>query len=322
MPSSLLRSLFTTPGPAAAVSVVPGRVTAVQVETGRRGASVCGHARAALPAEAVTPVVHGPNLANPAAVTDALDDVLGRLPRRPRRVALLLPDGAAKVSIVRFAQVPARAAELDQMIRWQVRKTVPFSMDAAQTDWSRGRLTADGEQEFVVVLAHRAVVEEYERACTAAGTHAGLVEPLSFGLLGAALARGAGDGGEDWLLVHIGAGASTLAVVRGRHPLLFRTVPANGDALGDLVHQTAMYYEDRLGGSGFSRALVAGDATTSDGASAIERVVSDRLGVTVEPMAGRIAPLVSERTTPDPAALDALAAPLGVLLPESGAPGA
>lgn len=317
-----MRSLFTTPGPAAAVSVVPGRVTAVQVETGRRGASVCGHARAALPPDAVTPAVHGPNLASPAQVKDALDDVLGRLPRRPRRVALLLPDGAAKVSVVRFANVPARPAELDEMIRWQVSRTVPFSVDEAQTDWMRGRLAADGEQEFVVVLAHRAVVEEYERVCTAAGTHAGLVEPLSFGLLGAALARGAGDGGEDWLLVHVGAGASTLAVVRGRHPLLFRTVPANRDALGDLVHRTAMYYEDRLGGSGFSRALVAGDAMTPDGVSAIERVVSDRLGVPVEPIAGRIAPLVPERTTPDPAALDELAAPLGVLLPESGAPGA
>ena len=317
-----MRSLFTTPGPAAAVSVVPGRVTAVQVETGRRGASVCGHARAALPPDAVTPAVHGPNLASPAQVKDALDDVLGRLPRRPRRVALLLPDGAAKVSVVRFANVPARPAELDEMIRWQVSRTVPFSVDEAQTDWMRGRLAADGEQEFVVVLAHRAVVAEYERVCTAAGTHAGLVEPLSFGLLGAALACGAADGGEDWLLVHVGAGASTLAVVRGRHPLLFRTVPANGDALGDLVHRTAMYYEDRLGGSGFSRALVAGDAMTPDGVSAIERVVSDRLGVPVEPIAGRIAPLVQERTTPDPAALDELAAPLGVLLPESGAPGA
>ena len=139
------------------------------MESGRQGPMVRGHARAVLPEGVVTPAVHGPNLADAPAVARALEGVLAELPRRPRRVALLLPDGAAKVSMVRFANVPARAADLDRMIRWQVRRTVPFSVDEAQMDWTPGRLTAGGEQEFVVVLAHRAVVEDYERVCAAAG---------------------------------------------------------------------------------------------------------------------------------------------------------
>ena len=317
MPRSLLRSLFTTPGPAAAVSIAPTHVTAVQVETRRGETLVCGHARAVLPAGVVTPAVQGANLADPLAVTAAVDDALGGLPQRPRRIALLLPDDAAKVSLVRFAKVPARAAELDEMIRWQVRKTVPFDVGDAQMAFGRGRLTADGDQEFVVVLAHGTVVEEYEQACAAAGAHAGLVEPSSFGLLNTALARGAGDGGVDWLLVRTGFGSATLAIVRGRHPLLFRTVATDGEALGDLVHQTAMYHEDRLGGSSLLHVLVAGDAMTSDGAGTTRRAISDRLAATVEPIAERVAPLVSERAGVKPAALDELAAPLGVLLPES-----
>ncbi len=314
----MLRSLLTTPGPSVAVSIEPEQVIAVQVESRRQEVTVRSHARAVLPAGAVTPTLQGPNLADPPAVAEAVDDVLGQLPRRPRRVALLLPDGAAKVSMVRFTTVPARAADLEGMIRWQVRKTVPFNVEEAQVDWSRGRLTAAGEQEFVVVLARRAVVEEYEQVCTAAGTHAGLVDLLGFSLLDAALARGVGDGGADWLLVHIGTGSSTLAVVRGRHPLLFRTVTTDGEALGDLVHQTAMYYEDRLGGNGFSCALVAGGGATPDGAAAIRRVIENRLAVAVEPMAARIAPLVPEPDGLDLAALDGLAAPVGVLLRESG----
>ncbi len=317
MPRSLLRSLFTTPGPAVAVSVAPGHVTAVQTRTHRGETMVCGHARAALPAGAVTPAVQGANLADPPAVAAAIDDVLGRLPRRPRRIALLLPDDAAKVSMTRFARVPAREAELHEMIRWQVRKTVPFRVEDAQLDYARGRLTADGEQEFVVVLAQRAVVEEYEQACAAARAHAGRVEPLSFSLLYTALARGAGEGGTDWLLVRMGSGSATLAVVRGRHPLLFRTVATDGEALGDLVHQTAMYYEDRLGGRGLSCALVAGD--TADGVRAIEGIVSNRLGITVEPIAERVAALVWEQADLQADALDELAAPLGVLLPGSAA---
>ena len=319
---SPLRWLFTTPGPAVAVSIVPERVTAVQVESGRQGAVVRGHGRAPLPEGAVRPAVRDSNLADAAVVADAVDDALGQLPRRPRRVALLLPDGAARVSMVRFANVPARAADLDAMIRWQIRRTVPFGVDEAQLDWSPGRRTAGGEQEFVVVVAQRTVIEEYEQACTAAGVHAGLVDLLGFGLIDAALAGGAGDDGADWLLVHTGAGSISLAVVRGRHPLLFRTVAAHGQAPGAFVHQTAMYYEDRLGGAGLARALIAGAGDAPDGAGAVRRSVEDRLAVAVEPVAGRLAPLVSETDGPDPALLDGLAAPVGVLLRDPGAAGA
>ena len=323
MPSArrLLRSLFTTPGPAVAVSIVPGLVTAVQIESGRKGPTVRGHARLPLPEGAVTPAVQAANLADAPAVAAALDGVLDQLPRRPRRIALLLPDGVARVSMVRFASVPSRATDLDAMIRWQVRKAVPFDVDEAQLDWAPGRATDGGEQEFVVVLAHRAVVEEYERVCTAAGVHAGLVDLASFSLIDAALADGVRDVGADWLLVHVGGGSATLAVVRGRHPLLFRTV-ADGQPLGDLVHQTAMYYEDRLGGGGFSHALIAGNGGAPDSVEAVRRVVEDRLAIAVEPIAQRLAPLLPDRDGLDPDALDGLAAPLGMLLRQSAAAGA
>ena len=311
--------MLATPGPSVAVSIVPGQVTAVQVEAGSRGGGLRGHARAALPEGAVTPAVRDLNLPDAPAVAGAVDDVLDQLPRRPRRVALLMPDAAAKVSMVRFANVPARTADLDGMIRWQVRRTVPFSVDEAQVDWSRGRLTPGGEQEFVVVLARRAVVEEYERVCTAGGTHPGVVDLSSFSLIDAALACGAGDGGLDWLLVHVGAGSSTLAVMRGRHPLLFRTVAADVRSLGDFVHQAAMFYEDRLGGAGISRALVAGCGAAPDGMGASRQAIEDRLAIGVEPISGYLAPLVAERGGLEPAVLDDLAASIGVLLRESAA---
>ena len=316
MRSNLLRSLLTTPGPAVAVSIAPEQVAAVHVESGRKGPLVRGHARLPLPAGAVTPAVRGANLADPPAVAEAVDGVLERLPRRPRRIALLLPDAAAKVSRVRFASVPARAADLDPMLRWQVRKTVPFDVDEAQMGWIPGRTTAGGEQEFVAVLAHRAVVEEYEQACTAAGAHAGLVDLLSFSLIDAAVAYGEADATADWLLVHVGGGSTTLAVVRDRHPLLFRTV-ADGQPLGDLVHQTAMYYEDKLAGDGLSHALIAGNDGTPQGVEDIRRMIEDRLSIAVEPIAKRLARLLPEQDGLDAAALDGLAAPLGLLLRKS-----
>ena len=59
-----------------------------------------------------------------------------------------VPDVVAKVSILKFAQVPPRAQDLDQLIRWQLKKTTPFSPDEAQLACQAGIRTPDG-QEFL-----------------------------------------------------------------------------------------------------------------------------------------------------------------------------
>jgi hypothetical protein len=46
--------------------------------------------------------------------------------------------------------------------------------------------------------------------------------------------------------------------------VFFRHRGADGEAhLGELVHQTAMYYQDRLGGGGFGRVMVGGSTPES-----------------------------------------------------------
>ena len=47
--------------------------------------------------------------------------------------------------------------------------------------------------------------------------------------------------------------------------MFFRSRGAEGEGtLADLVHQTAMYYEDRLSGAGFSRVMLCGASTVAD----------------------------------------------------------
>ncbi len=89
----------------------------------------------------------------------------------------------------------------------------------------------------------------------------GVVDLASFNLMNTVLAATAPSRHGDWLLVHVGADYATLAVVRGADLVFFRNRGAAGPAeLADLVHQTAMYHEDRLGGGGFSRVVMAGAA--------------------------------------------------------------
>jgi len=324
---SPLRALLAAPPPTVAVEIASRRVTGVAVSRGSQGFGITAHATESLPEGAVVPSLTGTNIADRAVVAGALGRMFDRMGARARRVALVVPDVVAKVSLLKFEQVPGRAADLDQLVRWQVRKAAPFRLEDAQVAYSPGATAADGGREFVVAVARRDTLQGYEQVCAAAGAHAGLVDLASFNLINAIIASAHGLRKEgsplgDWLLVHVTPEYSTLAIVRGDDLIFFRNRPTAGEGdLADLVHQTAMYYEDRLGGAGFSRVILAGAAAGGTLPPAeverIRRELEERLGGRVEAIDPRGAASLTDRISATPDLLDALAAPVGLVLREA-----
>jgi hypothetical protein len=146
--------------------------------------------------------------------------------------------------------------------------------------------------------------------------HAGLIDLASFSQANAILA---GDGiAGDWLLVHVAADYVTLAVVRDGDLVFFRNRSAAGEAeLADLVHQTAMYHEDRLGGGGFTRVVLAGAAVLgAENMERLARIVEERIANRVELLDFRAAASLRDRIGAGPELLDALAPAVGILLRE------
>ena len=311
------RRLFSAHVPAASIEIAADRVTGITLGRGRGRQHVTAVVTEALPDGALTPTANAPNVADAAAVSAAVRRVLKQLPGSPTRVALVVPDSAAKVSLRTFEQIPARAADLDQLVRWQARKTAPFRIEDAQVAYSPGLPTEGGGREFIVSLMRRDVVEEYEAVCASAGGQAGVVDLASFSLVNAVLAGGA-TGDMDWLLVHVASGYSTITIVRRGQLILFRNRPAEGDGhLADLVHQTRMYYEDRLQGAGLERAFLAASAANTSGedAAVLRQSLESRLGsTTVEAIELGLPSTDGDRT--GGALPDLMAAPLGVLLRE------
>ncbi len=127
-----------------------------------------------------------------------------------------------------------------------------------------------------------------------------------------------GADAADWLLVHVAPDYSTLAVVRGGDVIFFRTRAAErDDDLSDLVHQTAMYHEDRLGGGGFSRVVLAGASSRGlEEGERLRRDLEERVGTRIEPLDFRGAVTLRDRIVAGPELLDALAPSVGVILRE------
>lgn len=313
--SVLSRLLRTAPPPGAAVEIAADRVSAASVSTRNGAPVVTAHAVEPLADGLVTPSLTGPNIHDTAAVAGAVSRVLDHV-GRPRRVGLVVPDPVAKVSVLHFDETPARVEDLERLIRFQVRKSAPFSIDEAQLTWSAGT-PRDRGGDCIVSIARRASIQEYEGVVAAAGAYPGLVDLASFNVANAILAGHAPAG--DWLLVHAPAGYVSIAILRGQDLVFFRSRSTDGDdTVPDMVHQTAMYYEDRLQGGGFARVLLSGGPTGSD--QRVRERIETRLGAPVEAIEAIEAidapgvVTLTDRIEVAPSLVDALAPVVGLIV--------
>jgi type IV pilus assembly protein PilM len=279
---SILTSWLASPPPDAALELAPDSVSGAVVSARGSDTTVQSFAFEPLPHGALVPSLTGQNLVDRPAIVSAIKAVVDRI-GRPRKVALVVPDLATRVSLVRFDQVPASRDDLDQLIRWQMKKAAPFPIEEASLTWTPGSpSSAEGGYEFVVALARRDVIREYESACESAGLHAGLVDLSTFSVVNCYLAGGRVPTG-DWLVVQVRSDYTSIAIMRGADVIFFRNKgEGEGDALADLVHQTTMYYQDRLSGQGFTRVLVGGTGRPGGDLEMARRGLEERLGVPVE----------------------------------------
>jgi type IV pilus assembly protein PilM len=310
---SILTSWLASPPPDAAVELAPDSVSGAVVSARGSDATVQNFAFEPLPAGALVPSLMAQNLVNRDAVVAAIRSVVDRI-GRPRKVALVIPDLATRVSLVRFDQVPASREDLDQLIRWQVKKSAPFPLEDASLTWTPGLQSAEAGYEFVVALAKRDVIREYEAACEAAGLHAGLVDLSTFSVVNCYLAGGRVPTG-DWLVVQMRSDYTSIAILRGGDVIFFRNKgEGEGDTLSDLVHQTTMYYQDRLSGQGFTRVLVGGTGRPGGDLEMARRGLEERLGVPVETIDPTRVATLTDRVTVTRDVMAHLAPLVGMML--------
>ncbi|HEV3214301.1 MAG TPA: pilus assembly protein PilM [Vicinamibacterales bacterium] len=319
----MARSMLSAERPTVAVEIARHRVSAASIHSRDSALVVASHAVEPLPPGVVSPALNAANISDPRAVTEALRRVFDRLGVRPRRIALAIPDTVAKVSLLRFEKVPDRQRDLEELVRWQVRKAVPFRVEDAQLSFVPGITAADGSAEFVVVIARRDIVQEYELACAAAGAQAGIVDLTTFNVINAVLAAPSAPA-EDWLLVHVTQEDATMAILRGEHLVFFRNRAGEGESsLADMVHQTAMYYEDRLSGTGFGRVLLAGSGSAAgqggSDADYLRRALEQRLATKVDQVDPRQAASLTDRITANADLLNTLAPLVGLIVREKAA---
>jgi type IV pilus assembly protein PilM len=247
--------LHAMPHPSLVVEIAPDHVAAA------RWGSVRGRldsgAVEAVPAGAVTPSPVEPNITERDAVSSALRRVLSRVPLRGTPLALLVPDPVVRVFLLPFETLPRRREEALQLLRWRLKKSVPFDMDEAVVSWMRqsGR---EGNLEVVTAVARQRIIREYEEIVESTGGQAGVVLSSTLASLPLLEERGA------TLLVRLSGKTLTTAIVQGANLRVYRSTetPAEAgllepQAVLDEVFPAVAYYQDNWGES-IDRARLAG----------------------------------------------------------------
>jgi type IV pilus assembly protein PilM len=232
--------------PPAAVEISPEGVLAAAIP-GPGQSPV--YAFQALPAGAILPGIGEPNLRAAEAVASAIRTTLGLVSPRTRSVTLVLPDTVVRVFVLDFDSLPGKATEVYAVLRFRLRKMVPFEVEHAGLSY---QVLVEKKDECRVLAAVMPgpVLAEYEAAVRAAGYEPGAVLPSGL----AALEAGeASESMEAVLIASLSDLSLTTSITNGQDLLLYRTLDLPDDPgfraleVQRGIAVAAAYYEDKLG---------------------------------------------------------------------------
>lgn len=230
----------------------------------------------------VAPNLAGANIQDAASLRSAIASALGSLSGRSRDAIAILPDAAIRVLLLDFEDLPVKAQERESVIRFRLKKSLPFDVEQAALSCDLRR--ANGTIQVVAAVSPREIIHEYEAAFRDAGYAPGLVLPSSLAALGLV------EGDRPTLLLRVDPANITVAAAVNRELRLMRTLDnPHGEAvtpseLAETVLPSIVFFEDSFGAR-IERIFVTG----LDSLDEIGPMLHQQTGAQVEELAPHLA---------------------------------
>ena len=221
--------------PRLAVEIRPEGVVAARSEDAQ--AVVSAVAYGTLAEGVVVPGLKAGNVAARGVVIAAVRKALDAVALKERQTTLVVPDAAVRVLLLDFDTLPTKAAEALPVVRFRLKKLLPFDADEAVVSYQ----VMSSNKTAVHVLAvaiPRDVLWEYESVVREAGFEPGAVMPSTL-----AACAGMAEMDAAALLVNAGESSVTTAIVQGGVLLLHRTVDLQAEGLHERLMAAALAEE-------------------------------------------------------------------------------
>lgn len=233
-----------------------------------------------LAADTFTPSMVSPQLANEAALAEALRRMKMETGKWGS-VSVLLPDSWFRINIVDLPSLPDRANDAMDVVRWSLKKTLPIPPEQLRVAYTVLSKSTTGAK-VLVLSALEATLAAIERVCAAAGLEVILIEPVGLNIWNA-IAVHEGETTADRLFVYVRDDEFTTAVFRGANPLFIRSRNLSSDrTLEQEIRLSASYLRDTLAAETFANCYVAGSRGTD-----VHAVLAEEFNTQVRPVALR-----------------------------------
>jgi type IV pilus assembly protein PilM len=190
----------------------------------------------------VVPDLVDNNLKQRSAVREGIETALGGVAGRSKDVIAIVPDAAVRIMLVDFETLPSDHEEALGVVRFRLKKSLPFDMDKAKVSYHAQKVK--DEIKVVAAVALGSVIEDYESAFREAGFSPGVVLPSTLAALGAA------EGKKPTLVIKVDAHTTSLAILNEDQLQLFRTlenargITISGEQLAEEVYPSVVFFQD------------------------------------------------------------------------------
>jgi type IV pilus assembly protein PilM len=195
----------------------------------------------------VSPGVTAPLFLESSAVQSALKHALDSFDSGGRDWTLIVPDACARVHIIDFDTLPAKPQEILPLVRFRLRRMLPFDADLAGVSYqllsSPDPTRKDAPVQLITAAMPAEIRDEVESVVRSMQREPGVLLPATLAALAALPDTG------SHLLVHTEKDSMTTAITHNGELLLYRTTDRLNSDPGEMAQAVlvaAAYYEDAL----------------------------------------------------------------------------
>jgi type IV pilus assembly protein PilM len=226
--------------PKLACEITPERIIAARAADD--GSGLDSFTARALSAGALLPRLAEDNIANPDLLKQAVSDALTTVGAKTHDLVAILPDASIRIALLEFDTLPDKKQDADGVIRFRLKKSLPFDVDRAAVSYDIQR--ANGKVHVIAAVILSTVLAEYEKLFRELGYAPGVVIPSTLASLGNV------NISEPVLIIKADAITTTLAIVSDSQLMLFRTLENQGGSatfaehLVPDVHASLVFFQD------------------------------------------------------------------------------
>ena len=218
--------------PRLAVEIRPEGIVAARAEDAQAVISAVSYGT--LAEGVIAPQLKAGNVTDRATAVLAVKRALEAVALKEREATLIVPDAAVRVLLLDFDQLPTKAGEALAVVRFRLKKLVPFDPEDAVVSYQVMSQTR-GSVHVLAVAIPRDVLAEYEGLIRDAGFEPGAVLPSTL-----AACAGMAEMDAATLLINAGDSSVTTAIVQGGIVLLHRTVDLQAEGLHERLLAAAL----------------------------------------------------------------------------------